>query len=525
MNKKSLKIFDTTLRDGTQAEGFSLGVKDKITIAKALDELGVHYIEGGWPGSNPRDAEFFEAMKTIKLKNAKLCAFGATYHKKFSGPHECPSLQKTVQMGVKTASIFGKCWKLHSESLLGISAEKNFELIEKSVRFLKEHNMEVIFDAEHFFDGYIDDKNFAMGALQSAVNGGANNLSLCETNGGMLPEKIFEIVTDVVKTFPHVEIGIHAHNDGELAVANSLAAIRAGATLIQGTLNGIGERCGNANLCSIIPNIELKTEYTCIGKKNLSKLKETALIMSARGNYRIPRNLPFVGKSAFAHKGGIHVSAVRKNPLSYESINPESVGNQRRITISDLSGKSNLQEYARKNGYDVESFDTNFWTTLLQDLKKAENKGIQFEGAGASFDLFFKRHLPNYSPAFEIENFFVHTSKKEAKTDSPMQATVEGKVAKENFLTAGKGFGPIAALETALRKALIPHYPTLKNIELTDYKVRIVEMSAGTDAKTRVVIEYSANGKSWNVVGVSKNIIEASMDAILDAYEYYLLEE
>ncbi len=521
---KSLKIFDTTLRDGTQAEGFSLGIHDKITIAKALDHLGVHYIEGGWPGSNPRDLEFFEKMKNIPLHNAKLCAFGATHHKKFKKAAHCPSLQKTVESGVSVACIFGKTWDLHSQQLLGLTSDENNKIIKNSIAFLVENNIEVLFDAEHFFDGFLSNEKFALDCLSSAIEGGASNITLCDTNGGMLPDQISEITQKVCKTFPNISVGIHVHDDGGLAVANSLSAIEAGADLIQGTINGIGERCGNANLCSIIPNCELKMKYKTIGKENLTKLKKISEKVALRGNYNRPKNLPFVGTSAFAHKGGIHVSAVQKNPLSYESIKPELVGNKRKITISDLSGKSNLRSYAEKKGYDISEFSDEFWTRILQNLKSAEKDGLQFEGAEESFDLFFSRHLKTYIPQFIIENFYVHTSKQEEEQSSLVEATIQGNIADEKFHTAGVGFGPVGALDEAIRKGLIVTFPELQKINLTDFKVRITEMESGTGAKTRVVMEHSDGEKTWNTVGVSKNIIEASMNALIDAYEWYLMK-
>ncbi len=519
---KSIKIFDTTLRDGTQMEGFSLDMTDKITVAKALDDLGVHYIEGGWPASNPNDEAFFEEMKNVKLKNAKLCSFGATYHKKFEEPQNCPSLQKTIECGAKSACIFGKTWKLHTDDFLKITPEENYEIIKKSVQFLSENGLEVLFDAEHFFDGFLDNPDFALNCLKSAVEGGAINLSLCDTNGGMLPEQIEEIVKKVVETFPNTSIGIHAHNDGDLAVANSIMAIKAGADLVQGTINGVGERCGNANLCSILANLELKTKYKTIGKENLKKLRKTSIITGLRGNYNIPKNLPFVGKSAFTHKGGIHVSAVNKNPASYEYINPNSVGNQRRITISDLSGKSNLLTYASKKKYNLEEFDNNFWKKVLSALKKEEERGMSFEDGQASFDLFFKSFLPNYKPAFILDNFVIHTSKTDANQKTPVEATVAGRIGKNKFHTAGYGHGPVSALDMALRKGLEKDFPKIKNIKLTDFKVRIVSMNDGTSAKTRVVIEHSDGKQTWNTTGVSENIIDASMTALVDAFSWYL---
>jgi len=521
---KKIKIYDTTLRDGTQMKGFSLDVQDKITVAKTLDDLGVAYIEGGWPGSNPRDEAFFEAMKDVKFKNAKLVTFGATYHKKFKSASECPLLKKALAVNAPVACIFGKTWKLHTE-LLGITPEENFRIIEDTVQFLKFHNLEVYFDAEHFFDGYLDDKDFALECLNSAVKGGVDNLTLCDTNGCMIPYQIKEIVKNVVEKFPEISIGIHVHNDGGLAVANSLTAVKAGCDVVQGTMNGFGERCGNADLCSVIPNLELKMGYSVIGKENLKKLTKVSKIVGGRGNYAIPKNLPFVGESAFAHKGGIHVSAVNKNPKSYEAIVPELVGNRREITVSDLSGKSNLLAYGKKLGLNLDDFDTNFWKKVLEELKKAEQSGLQFEDAEASFDVFFQKLLSNFKPKFTLNNFFVHTEKAETKgEDATVEATVSGIVNSEKFHTAGFGCGPVDALNEALRKGLEPIFPELKKVKLTDFKVRIVAMESGTEAKTRVVAEHTDGQKTWSTVGVSENIIEASMMALIDAFEWYLLK-
>lgn len=520
----TIKIFDTTLRDGTQMEGFSLGTMDKITVTKTLDDLGIDYIEGGWPASNPRDAAFFDAMKNIPLQKAKLCSFGATYHKKFKDPSECPSLQKTIECGAPVACIFGKTWKLHTRDFLNITPEENYEIIKKSVQFLSENGLEVIFDAEHFFDGFLDDSDFAFKCLQAALDGGVSSITLCDTNGGMLPLQVTEIVRSVIKKIPQISIGIHAHNDGDLAVANTLAAIDAGATLVQGTINGVGERCGNANLCSVIANLELKTEYKTIGKENLKKLKKASIITGVKGNYDIPKNLPFVGKSAFTHKGGIHVSAVSKNPISYECIDPASVGNQRRITISDLSGRSNLIAYATKKGYDVESFGDSFWKTVLSALKTKEENGLNFEEAGASFDLFFKSFLPEQKPPFILQNFFVHTSKIQT-TQTPVEATVFGSIGDKPFHTAGWGHGPVEALDSALRKGLENDFPLIKNIKLRDFKVRMVSTSLGTNTKTRVVIEHTNGEDTWNTTGVSENIIDASMTALVDGLLWFLDEQ
>jgi len=512
-----IEIFDTTLRDGTQMEGFSLGVQDKITIAKALDQLGVDYIEGGWPASNPRDREFFEQMQKKPLRHSQLVAFAATHHPKFQAASECLSLKMTVECGAKVACIFGKTWQLHAEELLKISTERNLELITNSIKYLKDNGLKVIFDAEHFFDGWRDNPDFALACLRAAVTGGADNLTLCDTNGGSLPEQITAAVEAVKAALPDVQLGIHAHNDSELAVANSLAAIKAGTSLLQGTINGIGERCGNANLCSLLPNLELKLDYQTNCK--LTELKRISMLVGARGNYRVVRNLPFVGKSAFAHKGGVHVSAVRKNPAAYEHIKPELVGNKRRATISDLSGKANLLSYAQKAGVDVEKLDDAWWRKLIKELKQKENDGIQFEGAEASFDLFFQSFLADFATPFTVDNFFVRTTK---LADAPVEATVCGAINGKEFHTVGWGSGPVDALDHALRKGLKPYFPQIKQIKLTDFKVRITSMAEGTDAITRVVIEHSDGKRTWSTTGASQNIIEAAMQALTDAFWWYL---
>lgn len=514
-------MFDTTLRDGTQMEGFSLSPLDKLAVAKRLDAFGVHYIEGGWPGSNPRDKEFFALAEKEDFKNALLMAFCSTHHKKFT-PEEDPNLRATLESGAKGAVVFGKTWKFHTQELLGITPEENFSIIETSVKFLKDAGLKVFFDAEHFFNGFEDDEEFSFLCLEAAIRGGADNLTLCETNGGMLPERVYEITKKVGERFSNISIGIHAHNDGELAVANSLSAIRAGATLVQGTINGVGERCGNANLCSILPNLELKMGIQTVGKENLRTLTELSLFVSERANFQMPKNLPFVGRTAFAHKGGIHVSAVSKFPHSYEAILPESVGNERRITISDLSGKSNLMAVAKKMGFAPQELGDEFFTNLLIKIKAFENEGIQFEGASASFELLFYRSLPHFIPAFEIENFFVHTSKIEEEKEFPVEAMVSGKVGKVSFHTAGFGNGPVGALDDALRKALSQQYPQIVTMKLIDFKVRITDVDAGTSAKTRVFIESTDEKNTWGTVGCSQNIIEASLDALVDSFLYFL---
>lgn len=518
MDSKLVELFDTTLRDGTQGEAVSLTVRDKIIIAQKLDDFGIDIIEGGWPGSNPRDAEFFNEIKKVKLNHAKMCAFGSTarYPDKIESD---PNLIALLKSETPYVSIFGKTWKFHSEISLGLTEDQNAELIHNSVKFLKDNGRVVIFDAEHFFDGYKDDNTFTIRMLNSAVAGGADVIVLCDTNGGSLPSEVKSIIEDVKKSVS-APIGIHTHNDSDLAVANSLAAVESGAVHIQGTINGVGERCGNANLVSIIPNLILK--MNCITKKKLELNHLTALSNSIYEIMNITpiKNAPFVGKSAFAHKGGIHVSAVLKDSRMYEHISPALVGNSQRVLVSDLSGQSNIKYKAKELGVEVND-DNGFTKKLVNKIKELEFQGYQYDGAEASFELILMNEKKEFSPFFKtidsrIYTFFDNNSHNNA--EAVLKIEVNGEVEH----TAAEGDGPVNALDKALRKALNRFYPEISSIKLVDYKVRVLDEKEATAAKVRVLIESSDGEETWSTVGVSTNIIEASWQALCDGMNYKL---
>ncbi|MBF0492947.1 MAG: citramalate synthase [Deltaproteobacteria bacterium] len=518
--KDLVQIYDTTLRDGTQAEEVAFTVEDKLAIAKKLDELGVHYIEAGWPGSNPRDLDFFRQATKLKLKKAKITAFGST--RKSSIPaHLDPNLKALLDSKASVITIFGKSWDFHVKEALKISLHENLKLIEDSIQFLKKNSEEVIYDAEHFFDGYRANPDYALKTLEAALRGGADWLILCETNGGRLPEEVFEIFSQVKEVFD-VPLGIHCHNDGELGVANSLAAVRAGARQVHGTINGIGERCGNANLISIIPNLELKMGYASVGERSLKKLRETSHFVSELMNVQVPTHQAFVGNSAFAHKGGIHVSAVMKNPKTYEHINPEAVGNVRRVLVSDLSGVSNIVYKAKEFGLKLDSKDERI-KNLLKEMKELENKGFQFEGAEASFEILLKKALGSYKSFFRLISFRVVDEKKLNEANPLSSASIEIEVEGQKESSTAMGHGPVNALDKALRRALERFYPSLKKVKLIDYKVRVLQSGSGTDSIVRVLIESSDGNHRWGTVGVSENIIQASWMALVDSMEYMLL--
>ncbi len=518
MEAKLIELFDTTLRDGTQGEAVSLTVRDKILIAQKLDDFGIDIIEGGWPGSNPRDAEFFEEIKKVSLTHAQMCAFGSTarYPDKIESDANLIALLRAETPYV---SIFGKTWKFHSEKSLGLTEDQNAELIFKSVKFLKDNGRKVIFDAEHFFDGYKDDEKFAIRMLVSAQEGGADVITLCDTNGGTLPNEIKSAIEEVKKSITK-PIGIHVHNDGDLAVANSLAAIECGAAHVQGTINGVGERCGNANLVSIIPNLLLK--MNCKTKKEIALEQLTSLsntvyeIMNLSPNTRAA----FVGKSAFAHKGGIHVSAVLKDSRMYEHISPSVVGNAQRVLVSDLSGQSNIKYKAKEFGVDVDEA-SEFNKKLVKHIKELEYEGYQYDGAEASFELILRNEKNEFSPFFKtidsrIYSFFDNDRHNNA--EAVLKIEVNGEVEH----TAAEGDGPVNALDNALRKALIRFYPEIANVKLVDYKVRVLDEKEATAAKVRVLIESSDGESTWSTVGVSTNIIEASWQALCDGLNYKL---
>lgn len=519
---KKIEIYDTTLRDGTQAEDFNLSVEDKIRIAIKLDELGIDYIEGGWPGSNPKDEQFFCEIRNYSLGHSKIVAFGSTHQARFQA-HDDPNLNALVKTNVSTITIFGKTWDVHVRDALRIPLEKNLELIEDSSAWLKSQVETVFYDAEHFFDGYKANHDYAIETLRRAVKGGASCLVLCDTNGGTLPSELVKIIVQVRSELGKgVRLGIHCHNDSDVAVANSLMAVGAGVAHVQGTMNGFGERCGNANLCSIIPGLVLKMGLACTAGERLAQLTNTSRFVSEIANLPHNKYQPYVGASAFAHKGGVHVSAVQRNPETYEHIRPELAGNMQRILISDLAGKSNILAKAKQFGLDMESHDPTVMAIVSQ-LKELEAQGFQFEGAEASFELLMRRATGAMRKYFDLVGFRVIDQK--LKEDDPPQAeaTIMVRVGGQVEHTAAVGNGPVNALDNALRKALEKFFPQLKDMSLQDYKVRVLPGRPGTEAKVRVLIESRDRKEKWGTVGVSNDIIEASWQALVDGICYKLI--
>ncbi|MBD0381103.1 citramalate synthase [Paenibacillus sedimenti] len=515
----SVKIFDTTLRDGTQGEGISLSVEDKIKIARKLDELGVHYIEGGWPGSNSKDIEFFDRVRDMKFTNAKITAFGST-RRKNSNAEDDINLNRLVESGAQVATIFGKSWDFHVHTAIQTSLEENLSMIYDSVRYLKSKGLEVIYDAEHFFDGYKNNAEYALQTIQKAQDAGADWIVLCDTNGGSLPSEISAIVT-AVKQHVTTAVGIHAHNDCELGVANSLAAVQAGAGQVQGTINGYGERCGNANLSSIIPNLQLKLKYDVISDEQLRSLTQVSRYISEIANTHMPVNQPYVGNAAFAHKGGIHVSAILKDASTYEHIIPELVGNKQRVLVSELAGQSNVLVKAQELNLD---FNNEHQKTkeIIEKIKDLEHQGYQFEGADASLELLLREAFEGLEEIFTLESFKMLVEKT-ANHAVVSEAIVKVKVHGETIYTAAEGNGPVNALDNALRKALVQYYPDIQQIHLSDYKVRVLDEKDATAGKVRVLMETTDFNNSWNTLGVSSNIIEASWYALVDSLRYALL--
>jgi 2-isopropylmalate synthase len=514
----TIELYDTTLRDGTQGEHINLSVQDKLLIAERLDDFGVDFIEGGWPSSNPKDEEFFLKARGLRLKHARMTSFGSTA-RSLSTIETDPNLLGLVRSETPVITIFGKTWKAHSSRGLGISDDENAELIHRSVRFLVESGREVFFDAEHFFDGWKDNAHFAETMLLAAVSAGAGRVVLCDTNGGSLPNEVASIVGRV-REIVSVPVGIHAHNDGDLAVANSIEAVRAGATQVQGTMNGIGERCGNANLVSIIPNLMLKLNGGFRHVRELNSLTSMSKFVYEILNLPPDTKAPFVGKSAFAHKGGIHVSAVMKESSLYEHIDPALVGNRQRVLVSELAGQSNMRYKARELGIDLPE-KGDLFKKMVDHIKNLEHKGYQFDGAEASFELILRRELDQFTPFFDvIESKVVIQNGQDIR--SVDQAVMKVRVGNETELTVSNGDGPVNALDKALRKALLAFYPEISSIRLIDYKVRVLEEKRGTSAKVRVLIESSDGQNTWGTVGVSTNIIEASLEALKDSINYYL---
>ena len=512
-----IKIYDTTLRDGTQGEGFTLSGYDKIRVAQRLDDLGVTFIEGGWPGSNPKDAEFFERARDLEWKHAQIAAFGSTCRVK-GGPEDDANLRALLDSQAPVCTIFGKTWTYHVTDVLLTTLEDNLRIIEQSVAYLHAAGRRVIYDAEHFFDGYRADPLYALETLRAAIRGGAETVVFCDTNGGTMPWDLATILAAVQPAIEH-QFGIHTHNDGDCAVINALHAVRAGAIQVQGTINGVGERCGNANLCSIMANLELKMGQRCLPDGHLRRLYEVSRFVDEVANVTPNDHLPYVGKSAFAHKGGVHVAAMRRSEQSYQHVAPEAVGNKMRVVVSALSGRANLLSKAEEHGVDVSSVSD--VVGVLNDVKELEARGFSFEAAEASVAMMLKRQQPSYQPLFELVDFLVNVEHRQGRGIFA-EAMVKLKVGEALEHTAAEGNGPVNALDLALRKALITHYPAITAFHLADYKVRILEGENGTEAITRVLIDTRNSTRTWSTVGASANIIEASWQALVDAVEYGL---
>ncbi len=525
--KMTIEFYDTTLRDGTQAENFNLSVDDKVKITKQLDKLGIDFIEGGWPGSNPQSVEYFEKMKGVELNHAQLSAFGATRH--FQNPADKdPNLQALLAAHTPAITIFGKSWDIHVRDALRIELEDNLLIIEDSLTYLRPHVKHLIYDAEHFFDGFKNNREYCLATLERAIKGGAETLALCDTNGGTLPHEIPPIIERVKQFLKEqgstARIGIHPHNDSETAVANALLGVSLGCSQIQGTINGYGERCGNANLTSIIPAVISKMGLEAEVGKHIDKLYSTSRLINELANLPHNRYQPYVGESAFAHKGGIHVSAVQRNPLTYEHIEPEKVGNIRRILISDQAGKSNVLHKAVKYGLNLKADDPAM-IQIVQELKELENQGFQYEGAEASFELLMRRAMGIKPHFFTLEGFRVMNNKYRMDAVSLTEATIRLTVNDQEAHTASLGDGPVNALDKAMRKALLRFYPRLEEMELADYKVRVLSGEHGTGAKVRVLVDSRDAKTQWSTVGVSYNIIEASWQALEDAVNYKLMKD
>ncbi len=513
-------LYDTTLRDGTQREGMSLSCEDKLKIARELDELGIHYIEGGWPGSNPKDADFFRAVRETPLRWAKVAAFGSTRRPR-SRCADDANIQALVEAQSPVVTLVGKSWTLHVEQVLETTLEENLAMISESVAFFKQLDKEVVYDAEHFFDGYRANPDYALATLRAAARAGADCLTLCDTNGGSLPDWVAQVVQSVRE---HIEdcpmLGIHTHNDGALAVANAIAAVQAGCVQAQGTINGYGERCGNMDLIPLIANLQLKLGYQCITPEQLRLLASVSNYVAAVANLNPDNHAAYVGRSAFAHKGGIHVAAIAKVEESYQHIDPTLVGNQKRIVVSELSGRGNVRMRAEELGLQLNGNEQ----TLVQRIKELEYKGYQFEAAEGSFEMLVRRSDPTYEPPFELLDFTVIIEKR-GSNDMYSQATVRLRIGSEQMHTAADGDGPVNALDMAIRKALLPHYPQLAEVKLADFKVRIVNEHLGTAATPRVLIESARGDERWSTMGASHNIIEASWLALWDSLELPLLRD
>jgi 2-isopropylmalate synthase len=515
--KPAVEIYDTTLRDGSQGEGINFSVADKLRIAERLDAFGIHYIEGGWPGSNPKDMEFFAEAKHRNFKNAKLAAFSMTRRKGVQV--EKDELMRTLlEAETPVITIVGKTWLLHVTEVLRATPDENIAMIADSIRFFKDHGKIVFYDAEHSFDGYKDQPEYALATWQAAEKAGAECIVLCDTNGGCLPAEVARI-TSAAKGKLTARVGIHTHNDIGLGVANALAAIEVGATQVQGTINGYGERTGNCNLTSVIPNLQLKMGLRCLPEKSLPKLKELSHFVDEIANIRPDPRQPWVGTTAFAHKGGMHVHAIERVAQSYEHVNPEMVGNHRRVLVSDMAGRSNIVLKAQELGFKLAP-EMPELKTIVNKVKDLEHAGYEFEAAEASLALLIRKILKHQDPPFVVDAY--HVSMRRDGSASICEATIKLRTGNGNAHTVAEGDGPINALDSALRTALVRFYPQLGDVRLTDYKVRILDSATGTAAKTRVLIESSDGKEEWGTVGVSENIIDASLQALVDSMEYRL---
>lgn len=512
-----IDLYDTTLRDGTQGEGVSFSVDDKLKIVRRLDKFGIRYIEGGWPGSNPKDAEFFHRARSLRLSNAKISAFGMT-HRKGIRPETDENLLALIEAETPVVTIVGKGWDLHVKDVLETSLEDNLRMISDSIAFIKSQGREVIYDAEHFFDGYRSNPEYALHTLLKAESVGADVIVLCDTNGGTLPWEVEHII-QLVNAEVNTPIGIHAHDDSGCGVAVTLVAVRAGATHVQGTINGYGERVGNANLCTIIPDLQLKMGFTCIASENLTQLANLSNYVAELANLPHGKHLPYVGASAFAHKGGLHVAAMRKNEFTYQHVDPTLVGNRRRTLISELSGRGNVLDKATQFNQNVTADQAK---KVLGQIKYLESQGFTFESAEASISVMLKHSQPDYHPPFELVDFMVVVEHRDGR-GMLAEATVKVRIGDRIVHTAAEGNGPVNALDAALRKALLDVYPRLAEVRLEDYKVRILDSESGTEAMTRVLIDTKNGTKRWSTVGASTNIIEASWRALADSLEYALL--
>ncbi|MDJ0803136.1 MAG: citramalate synthase [Desulfobacterales bacterium] len=525
---KTMRIYDTTLRDGTQGENISFSADEKLAVARRLDEMGVHYVEGGWPGSNPRDMHFFDLARRETFQNTRLAAFGAT-RRPGAAVADDANVQALIASGAPAVAIFGKTWDLHVTQIMNNTLEENLAMIGDTVRYLKSHGREVIYDAEHFFDGFRADETYALKTLEAAAAAGADWIVLCDTNGGSMVYDV-EAATGRVKAFiDQLElpcppgIGIHTHNDSAMAVANAIVAVRAGAHMVHGTINGYGERCGNADLTALIPILKLKMGYDCISDANLARLKNLSRFVSETANQVPSSNRPFVGRSAFAHKGGIHVNAIMKNPRAYEHTSPDTVGNRRRVLISDLAGKSNVEYKARElgvalggNGHDSR--------VIVDRIKALEEQGYQFDVADGSFKILVEKFTEQFRPLFDLESFRVSIEKNKDRPCSA-HATIKIGVGDSEEITAAEGQGPVSALDNALRKALGRFFPDLDSMRLVDFKVRVIDGREGTEARVRVLIESRDQDEVWSTIGVSEDIIEASWQALADSFQYKLAKE